>query len=62
MSISVDDQTPPYSFVIVNGVVANDLLKWATKIAGRYMGPDKAEAYGKNIKRSRRIKNHFVPF
>jgi PPOX class probable F420-dependent enzyme len=51
-SISVDDQTPPYSFVIINGVAEiseepNDLLKWATKIAERYVGPDKAEAYGR---------------
>lgn len=25
----------------------NELLKWATRIAERYMGKDKAEAYGK---------------
>lgn len=39
-SISVDDQKPPYSFVIVNGIAQiseepSDLLKWATKIAER---------------------------
>jgi hypothetical protein len=25
----------------------NELFKWATKIAGRYMGKKNAEAYGK---------------
>ena len=52
VSISVDDQTPPYSFVIVNGTAQiseepSYLLKWATKIAERYMGPDNAKSYGK---------------
>jgi PPOX class probable F420-dependent enzyme len=52
VSISVDDQKPPYSFVIINGIVQiseepSDLLKWATKIAERYMGKDNAESYGK---------------
>ncbi len=48
----MDDQKPPYSFVIVNGIAQiseepSDLLKWATKIAERYMGRDNAESYGK---------------
>lgn len=52
VSISVDDQKPPYSFVIVNGIAQiseepPNLLKWATRIAGRYMGKDNAESYGK---------------
>ena len=52
VSISVDDQKTPYSFVIVNGIAQiseepSDLLKWATKIAERYMGRDNAESYGK---------------
>ena len=52
VSISVDDQKTPYSFVIVNGIAqiseeSSDLLKWATKIAERYMGRDNAESYGK---------------
>jgi hypothetical protein len=47
----VDDQTPPYSYVMVEGVAETDddpagLLDWATKIAARYMGPDLAEKYG----------------
>jgi PPOX class probable F420-dependent enzyme len=53
VSICVDDQTPPFSFVSVYGTAKihsykhNELLKWATKIAGRYMGKKNAEAYGK---------------
>jgi PPOX class probable F420-dependent enzyme len=52
VSICVDDQSPPFSFVIVEGVAEiadepNDLLKWATKIAARYMGQENAEIYGK---------------
>ncbi|MGA9841405.1 MAG: PPOX class F420-dependent oxidoreductase [Nitrososphaeraceae archaeon] len=52
MSISVDDQTPLYSFVIVDGIAEiseqpDELLRWATKIAERYMGRNDAEVYGK---------------
>jgi len=47
-----DGQTPPFSFVTVYGIAEiqqfnqNELLKWATKIAERYMGKDNAESYG----------------
>jgi PPOX class probable F420-dependent enzyme len=53
ISICVDDQVPPFSFVSVEGTAKiqhykhNELLKWATKIAERYMGKKNAEAYGK---------------
>jgi len=53
VSICTDDQIPPFSFVTVYGIAKiqqvnqNELLKWATKIAERYMGKDDAEAYGK---------------
>ncbi|MGH7849760.1 MAG: PPOX class F420-dependent oxidoreductase [Thermodesulfobacteriota bacterium] len=52
VSLTVDDQTPPYSYVMIEGTVSfsedpGELLRWATRIGGRYMGPDKAEAYGK---------------
>lgn len=52
VSICIDDRTPPFSFVTVYGVAEiqqfnrNELLKWATKIAERYMGKDNAESYG----------------
>lgn len=52
LSLVVDDQEPPYSFVMIEGTVslsrdASALLTWATKIGGRYMGPDRAEEFGK---------------
>jgi PPOX class probable F420-dependent enzyme len=53
VSICVDDQTPPFSFVIVYGTAKiyhyrqNDLFRFATKIARRYMGKDDAENYGR---------------
>jgi len=52
VSLAVDDQQPPYSFVMVEGAatlteVAPDLLAWATRIGGRYMGADRAQEYGR---------------
>lgn len=50
--ICVDDPTPPYSFVQVQGIAttqdgAEDLLDIATRIGGRYMGPDRADEFGR---------------
>lgn len=54
VSLCVDDHIPPFQFVIIDGIAEinqepdlDELLKWATKIAGRQMGQDNAEAYGK---------------
>jgi PPOX class probable F420-dependent enzyme len=53
VSICVDDQTPPFSFVIVYGTAKihhyrqNELFRFATRIARRYMGKDNAEDYGR---------------
>jgi PPOX class probable F420-dependent enzyme len=53
VSICVDDQTPPFSFVIVYGTAKihhykqNELFRLATKIAQRYIGKDNAEDYGR---------------
>ncbi len=52
LAICVDDEAPPFAFAMIEGVVAfseqpDELLYWATRIAGRYMGAEKAEAYGK---------------
>jgi PPOX class probable F420-dependent enzyme len=54
VSFCVDDQIPPFSFISIEGIAEinkepnlSELLKWATKITGRYMGQDIAEAYGK---------------
>ena len=51
--ICVDDQTPLYSFVTIDGIAEiisdkpTEIFKWAKIIAARYMGNDKAEEYGK---------------
>lgn len=50
-SICVDDDRPPFAFVIARGRVdlSDDLpevKRWATLIAGRYMGASRAHEYG----------------
>lgn len=50
-SLCVDLEEPPYAFVIVEGRVTTsedpgELLFFATRIADRYMGRDRAEEYG----------------
>lgn len=53
ISICVDDQMPPFSFVTIFGTAKiypykqNEVLKWATKMAERYRGKRNAEAYGR---------------
>jgi PPOX class probable F420-dependent enzyme len=51
--LCVDDQTPLFSFVLIDGIAqierveSSEIYKWAKNIAARYMGDDKSEAYGK---------------
>ncbi len=50
-AICVDDEHPPFGFVVVEGRVeiTDDLAEvrhWATRIGGRYMGADRAEELG----------------
>jgi len=52
VALSIDDDAPPFSFVILEGTVTvsrdpDELLYWATKLAERYMGADLAEQYGR---------------
>jgi PPOX class probable F420-dependent enzyme len=52
VSMVVDEEQPPYAFVLLDGEVTiseepDELLRWATVIGARYMGPDRAEEYGK---------------
>jgi PPOX class probable F420-dependent enzyme len=52
VAMCVDDETPPFAFVLIEGAAAlsedpGPLLEWATRIGGRYMGAEVAEAYGK---------------
>jgi PPOX class probable F420-dependent enzyme len=46
-----DDERPPFSFVTVAGTAATsadpaELLHWATRIGGRYMGEERGREYG----------------
>jgi len=50
-SLCVDDDSPAFSFVVLEGVVEisaelAEVRRWATRIGGRYMGPERAEEYG----------------
>ena len=52
VTLCIDDERPPFHFVVVEGTAelsedASDLLHWATRIGGRYMGEDRAEAFGR---------------
>ena len=52
VSLCVDDETPPFAYVTIEGEARTDpdpdeLLRWATRIGGRYMGADRAEEYGR---------------
>jgi PPOX class probable F420-dependent enzyme len=52
ISLVVDDQAPPFSYVKVDGTVSisedpEELVAVATRIGGRYMGADRAEEFGK---------------
>ncbi|MFF4952302.1 PPOX class F420-dependent oxidoreductase [Streptomyces chattanoogensis] len=51
VAVCVDDERPPFSFVVVQGSaeISEDLADvrhWATRIAARYMGEDRAEEFG----------------
>ena len=51
VSLCVDEEAPPFHFVVIEGsseLTAGDpdLLYWATRIGGRYMGADRADEYG----------------
>jgi PPOX class probable F420-dependent enzyme len=52
LSLCVDDESPPFSHVVVLGVAGisedpKELLKWATRVGGRYMGEDQSEEFGR---------------
>jgi PPOX class probable F420-dependent enzyme len=51
VSMCVDDDRPPFSFVVVEGVATlsddiEEVRRWAARLGGRYMGADRAEEYG----------------
>jgi PPOX class probable F420-dependent enzyme len=52
VALSIDDEQPPFSFVIIEGIAAisDDLAEvahWAAILGGRYMGQDRADEYGR---------------
>lgn len=51
VSICVDDERPPYAFVLINGRAElsgelETMRHWATRIGARYMGQEAAEEFG----------------
>jgi PPOX class probable F420-dependent enzyme len=51
VAMCVDDQEPPYSYVLVEGTATlsddlDELRRCATAVGGRYMGPDRADEFG----------------
>ncbi|MFD3822738.1 PPOX class F420-dependent oxidoreductase [Streptomyces sp. NPDC058625] len=51
VALCVDDDRPPFAFVVLRGRArisedAGDLVRWATRIAARYMGEDRAAEFG----------------
>jgi len=52
VALCFDDERPPFAFALIRGTVTtstdpDELLDWSTRIAGRYMGEELAEAYGR---------------
>jgi PPOX class probable F420-dependent enzyme len=52
VSMCIDDDRPPFAFVTISGPTTtttdpDELLYWGTRIGGRYMGADQAEAFGR---------------
>ncbi|WP_443070564.1 PPOX class F420-dependent oxidoreductase [Streptomyces sp. NHF165] len=50
-SLCIDDQAPPFSYVMLECTAGftddpDTVRFWATRIAERYMGPDRAAEYG----------------
>lgn len=50
-ALCVQDEQPPFSFVTIEGTVTigedlADVRAWATRIGGRYLGADQADAMG----------------
>ena len=52
VSLCWDNERPPFSFVTIAGTATtsadpDELLAWATRIGGRYMGADQAAVYAR---------------
>jgi hypothetical protein len=54
VAVVVDDEAPPFSFVSISGRAVlmerpDDFLQWTTRIAGRYVGADRAPEMGRRF-------------
>jgi PPOX class probable F420-dependent enzyme len=52
VSLCVDEERPPFAYVRMDGTASisedpDELLRWATLLAGRYMGAEQAERFGR---------------
>ena len=52
VALCVDDDSPPFSFVTIEGVARigrylDEILVWATRLGARYMGAERAEEFGR---------------
>ena len=52
VALCVDDDSPPFSFVTIEGVAhigrdLDEILVWATRLGARYMGAELAEEFGR---------------
>ena len=52
LALCFDDERPPFTYVLVRGTARvsrdpDELLEWATRIGGRYMGVEVAEQFGR---------------
>jgi PPOX class probable F420-dependent enzyme len=52
LALVVDDDRPPFAYVHIRGVATlsedtGELLRFATEIGARYMGPGRADEFGK---------------
>jgi PPOX class probable F420-dependent enzyme len=48
----VDDQAPPYSYVLFEGEISltedlDEMVRWATRLGSRYMGEERGIEFGK---------------
>lgn len=51
VALCVDDDRPPFAFAVIQGEAQiseelDEVRHWATRIAARYMGEDRAEEFG----------------
>jgi PPOX class probable F420-dependent enzyme len=54
VAVAVDDQAPPFSFVSITGWAEllerpGDFLAWTTRVATRYVGPDRGPEMGQRF-------------